>query len=116
MKVYRPKIVQQLRDYYGESIHHSTFSTIRERLSRLATMLHEGIQSGHDYLYSEINNHHPLYLGESIAELKEADIDLIDCQWAIACEYGYKSWEDVLDLRKTEYNQPFEETFKSSRY
>jgi len=109
MKVYRPKVVQQIQNYYGVSIHHFSFHTIQEHLSALATMLHQGIQSNYDYLYVQINNYHPLHLGEPIAELKEADIDLIDCQWTIACEYGFKSWEDVLDLRKTEYNKPFEE-------
>lgn len=113
MKVYRPKIVQQIRDYYGASIRHSAFPTVQEHLSTLATMLYEGIQSGHDYLYTEINNYHPLNLGEPISQLKEADLDLIDCQWTIACEYGFKSWEDVLDLRKTEYNRPFEEAVDS---
>ena len=109
MKVYRHKVVQQIIDYYGASIHYSAFQTIQEHLSTLATMLYEGIHSGHDYLYAEVNNYHPLHLGEPIIQLKEADLDLTDCQWTIACEYGFKSWEDVLDLRKTEYNRPFEE-------
>ncbi len=108
-KIYRPQIVQEIRDYYGEAIHHSTFETIQEHMNTLANMLYKGIQAGNEYLYVEISNYHPLFLGDPISQIKDANLDLIDCQWTIACEYGFKSWEDVLDLRKTEYNQPFEE-------
>jgi hypothetical protein len=109
MKIYRPKIVQEIRNYYGEAIRHTAFPQIQEHLTVLANMLYDGILSGNDYLLAEISNYHPLQLGEPIAELKKANLDLTDCHWTIACEYGYKSWEDVLDLRKTEYNRPFEE-------
>ena len=108
VKIYRPKIVQEIRDYYGEAIRHTSFSEIQEHLTVLADMLYDGIKSGNEYLFAEISNYHPLQLGEPIAEIKEANLDLIDCQWTIACEYGYKSWEDVLDLKKTTYNRPFE--------
>lgn len=107
-KIYRPQIVQSIRDYYGEANHHSSFSTIRDHLVTLADMLYKGIQSNNQYLFAEISNYHPLFLGEPIDKIKEANLDLIDCQWTIACEYGFKSWEDVLDLRKTIYNTSFE--------
>jgi len=108
-KIYRPKIVQEIRDYYGEAIYHSTFDTIQEHMNVLAEMLYKGIKADSEYLYVEISNYHPLFLGDPITQIKDANLDLIDCQWTIACEYGFKSWEDVLDLRKTEYNRPFEQ-------
>ncbi len=108
IKIYRTNIVQQIRDYYGVDLFHTSYPVIREHLSHLAERLLHGIQSGNDFLFTEVNNYHPLHLGESASLLKSLNLDLIDCQWTIAAQYGFKSWEDVIELRNTTYNTTFE--------
>jgi len=113
IKIYRPTIVQQIRDYYDSDLFHTSYPVIREHLSNLAYRLYHGIHSGNDFLFTEINNYHPLHLVESISSLKSQNLDLTNCQWTIASEYGFKSWEDVIELHNTTYNTSFESAVDS---
>jgi hypothetical protein len=107
-EIYRPEIVQKIQRYYGENLLTSTHPIIKHYLTELAEMLYSGIHSNHEYLYTEINNYHPKYLGVSISQLKEINLNLSDCQITIAREFGFKSWTEVINLGSITFNLEFE--------
>jgi len=68
----------------------------------------KGIENGHDFLYSEINNYHPDFLGQSFAQLANHTFTIQDYQTTIAREYGFASWQTVEGLKEATYHFTFE--------
>jgi len=105
--VYIAPIVQAIRDLHAETLNQKELS-IREQLSRFARTLFEAYHRKLPAAATEINNHHPAYLGWEAAQLWAAKLGKEDMQWAIAREYGFQSWSEVEKLGDKKADPAFE--------
>jgi hypothetical protein len=108
-KIYQTEIVKELRLYYHDVLFQlDKFETIASHLTAIAARMWEGIQHNIIPVFHELNNYHPDFLGKSPDVLAEMDLSLEDCQKCISAEYGYSSWENLLELGYQSYNTTFE--------
>lgn len=108
-KVYKPKIVTQLEEFYGETlIAYNKGISVGDHLSLLSEKLWIGIQAKYDPVYAELNNYNKKFIGQSRDELKAAEITKEDCYETIANEYGFESWELLTSQTDLKYNLNFE--------
>ena len=106
--VYIPEIVQEIKDFYGPLLDYSVFKgKIRRHLDQLAKRLHEGLLEGQRCAYTEVNNYHPQFLGQTVATLEQLEFNLESARHTIAAEFGFKSWPDLMEL-DPEYDPRFE--------
>ena len=89
--------VKQLRNYYG-NLYFDHDLSISEKLERLSKTLWKAYESNNDVILNEINNYHPNYIGQSWERIKANSFGFEDARTTIACQYGYKSLNQVKDL------------------
>jgi len=108
MKIYTPKVVQELEKFYGDLLNDiESFSSIKEHLSALAARMWEGVQTKNPAILSEISNYHWSHLGKSTAILTSIGLNEEDCKQTIANEYGFRRWTEVMHMDNP-YNLEFE--------
>ncbi len=113
MDVFVPKVVEQLREFYGELLSSGgSYASIGAHLEDLARKMWEGVQAGHEFIFQEIANYHKEHLGRSHELLKGMGLNEADCRNAIAHEYGFNSWKEVTGLMLP-YDMDFEITVQS---
>ena len=108
MRIYKPKVVKELRKFYGIDllVNSNEIPFVKDYLLSLAKRMLEGVQEGHAFIFQEINNYHKSHLGQPINELKKMKWTLENCQEAIANEHGFKNWNAIdSDLK---YDKGFE--------
>ena len=105
--IYIPEVVRKVAALYGDLLFEYDHS-IRDHLDQMAQVLWRAFQNKNKAACIEINNYHPDYLGKNPEELYKSNLTVVDIQKTIASEYGFKSWEDVEELRHTEINVDFE--------
>ncbi|MEM7380392.1 MAG: hypothetical protein AAF361_04245 [Bacteroidota bacterium] len=107
-KIFIPKSVSLVEAFYGDLLYDfDQFESIKDHLEALASRMWEGVQQKHKGILNEISNYHWKYLGKGTAMLAEAGLDHEDCRQAIANEYGFRRWSEVLYLTRP-YNINFE--------
>jgi len=110
MKVYQAKVVKEINDFYGELLYElQQFSNIVDHLEALANRMYEGVKTGVECIFTEINNYHKDYLGKPTEQLQILNLTLEDCKMAIANEYGFIDWKALVQLGQIAYNIPFEQ-------
>ena len=108
MRIYRAKMVEDISKFYGTDllINFKEVLYVKEYLLALSKRMYEGVQEQQPFIFREINNYHKDYLGVPIDELVKMNWTLLDCQNAIAHEYGFENWEAIeADLK---YDKEFE--------
>lgn len=108
IEIYQAPAVQNIIQHYGNLLVPTAGTTIKTHLESLSLKMLEGLVAHKECIFQEINNYHPSHLGTPINQLKKRSWDLSDSNHAIANEFGFTSWEEVLELETTEYNMPFE--------
>lgn len=98
MKIYRATIIKRLQEFYGEILMPTVDQTIPDYLFELANRMLEGLHQQEVCVYTQINNYHANYLGVPIENLKEINFQLSDCLHTTANEYGFKTWQKVMEL------------------
>ncbi|NAS12714.1 hypothetical protein [Poritiphilus flavus] len=107
-KIYIPESVRAVSDFYGDLLYDiDQFENIKDHLEAIAARMWEGVQQKHDGVLNEISNYHWKHLGKDKATLVEEDLDHEDCRQAIANEFGFRRWSEVLHLNRP-YNGDFE--------
>ncbi|WP_378176899.1 hypothetical protein [Aquimarina sp. SS2-1] len=97
-----------LTSFYGDLLYQTDqYPLIKDHLSKFTERMLIGIKENHDFIFQEINNYHPNYLGRAIDELKALNLTMEDCKTTIASEYGFKSW-DVIEQLQDRYDHDFE--------
>ncbi|MFD2565405.1 hypothetical protein [Aquimarina rubra] len=97
-----------LTSFYGNLLYQTDqYPLIKDHLSIIAERMWEGIRANHDFIFQEINNYHPDYLGRAIEELKTLSLTIEDCKTTIANEYSFKNW-DVIEQLEDLYDHDFE--------
>jgi hypothetical protein len=110
MDIYTPKIVEQLRAFYGELLERQTsYQSVAGHLEALAGRMWEGVREGNEIVFQEIANYHSDHLGRSYAVLGRLNLDLSDCRHAIANEYGFGHWTEA-SHQVMPYDMDFERT------
>jgi len=104
---YKHNVVRNIQDYYAETLDHRPHEKIKDHLLLISEKMYEGILQKLPFLYSQLNNYHPSYIGQSIEELRTQNITQLDCKECIANEYGFSSWEQV-NILNPSYNHGFE--------
>lgn len=107
--IYKFSGVADLQLFYGDLLVDYASHPLRHHLGLLAERLLEGYQDRNYALIREINNYHPDWLGKGADEIFEAKLQLSDLQLCIAREYGFKTWEAVMEVE-----QPYDENFESA--
>lgn len=69
----------------------------------------QGVQAEHDYVFKELANYHPRLLGRSTETLRSLGLSEADCRHAIAHEYGFRRWTEVMHQ-----TQAYDHSFESS--
>jgi len=109
VKIYKPKIVTQLEEFYGDTLYaYNKGISVKDHLSLLSEKLWLGIQDKHDPVYAQFNNYNKQFIGQSRDQLKEIDITKEDCYQTIANEYGFENWNALKILIDLKYNLNFE--------
>ncbi|MHA7058152.1 hypothetical protein ACWGOQ_0013100 [Aquimarina sp. M1] len=97
-----------LASFYGDLLYQTDqYPSIKDHLYKLANRMLQGLEENHSFIFEEINNYHPDYLGRAVEELKTLHLTIEDCKITIANEYGFKNWETIEQL-KEHYDQNFE--------
>lgn len=110
MDIYTPKIVDQLRVFYGDLLQRQdTYQSIASHLEALAGRMWEGVREGNEIVFQEIANYHSDHLGRSYEVLGGLNLNISDCLHAIANEYGFKHWAEAAQ-QLMPYEMEFERT------
>lgn len=110
MEIYKPKAVQELEVFYGDlltKIDH--YQRVSDHLEALSARMWEGVQAKNEGIFTEINNYHWQHLGKSQAALVKLGLTEDDCRQAIANEYGFRRWTEVVHV-----NSPYNSVFESA--
>ena len=109
MEVFIPEIVGSIRKFYGAVLtDRGEYLHIGAHLTAISQRMWEGVQQGNETVFKEIANYHRDHLGRSASVLAGLDWTEVDCQQAIADEYGFGRWSEV-SMQRTRYNGVFEE-------
>lgn len=108
MHIYSAPIVKEINSFYEDILNPSATESILHHLEKISVKLYTGLMQKKVCLFTQINNYHPNFLGAPISVLKDIEFKLEDCRHAIANEYGFSTWNDVLALENTHYNMEFE--------
>ncbi len=107
-KIFIAESVRLVEAFYGDLLYNfDQFESIKDHLEALASRMWEGVQEKHEGILNEISNYHWKYLGKGTQMLAEAGLDHEDCRQAIANEYGFRRWSEILHLTRP-YNFNFE--------
>lgn len=111
-QIYKYSSVADLQLFYGELLKEYWSWPVKEHLTLLSDKLFEGYQNANTAIISEINNHHPDWLGKDTEEIFAAGLGRSDMELSIAVEYGFKTWDAVkrIDLS---YDKNFEQALTS---
>lgn len=109
MDIYKPQIVIELEQFYGDLLFaFEQYPKVVDHLAILSKRLYEGIQKHHEPLYKELNNYHRKSIGKSVEDLKSTKITIDDCHDAIAQEHGFENWKKLSTRSALYYNPIFE--------
>lgn len=110
MKIYKPQLVQDLEQFYGDLLFEvKDYPSIKDHLEALASKMWVGVQEKNSAIFREISNYHWDHLGRNITALSKMALGLEDCKAAIANEYGFRRWTEVEHL-DIQYDIDFELT------
>lgn len=109
MDIYFPSVIADLQAFYGPMLYdRHTYPLVGPHLTAIADRMWIGVQTQHKAVLTEISNHHPAYLGYTTDELAAFPLTPMDCQHAIAAEYGFGTWSGVQNHYHLRYDQEFE--------
>jgi hypothetical protein len=113
MDIFIPKIVEQLRAFYGELLEQQdSFESVGSHLDALSARMWEGVRERKEFIYQEIANYHSHHLGRSYSVLAGLNLDISDCRHAIANEYGFGHWAEAA-RQVLPYDMDFEHAVNS---
>ncbi|MDW3196885.1 MAG: hypothetical protein R8G66_31200 [Cytophagales bacterium] len=107
--IYKFSGVADLQEFYGDLLIDYASHSVNNHLSLLAERLFEGYNDSNLVVIREINNYHPDWLGKGADQILGAQLQLSDIQLCIASEYGFKTWQAVMDV-----DQPYDEYFETA--
>lgn len=110
MKVYIPEPVAKIIAFYGNLLEtKDTYPSIGNHLEALALRMWEGVREENESVIKEISNYHRQHLGRDTATLLAIGLNEEDCKKAIANEYGFRRWSEVVHQ-----TQPYEMLFEGA--
>lgn len=110
MEIYIPQAVEQSKDFYGGLLYNQAlFPSIAAHLEALALRMWEGVRAGNESVFREISNFHRDHLGRNHEALVRLRLTEADCRQAIANEYGFETWPDVVEVA-IPYDMAYEKT------
>lgn len=96
ISIHKGMVVAGLINYYDRLLYdYQEDMTVRQRLRIIAERLWKAYQYDNRVVLNQINNYNPKYISKSWIDIKSEGFYEQDAYDTIACEYGYKSWDEV---------------------